>query len=447
MKQSLTTRLPKVLAIIFTIILVYLPFHEFLTTWIGVNLGHLSLLRGWKEVIILASVAPITYLVVVNKRLKQWLMRDPIVLLIIVYVTLLLVVGSWSNQAGRVSNFALLDGIMIDARFLIFFVFTLIVTTHTNFIKTHWQKIIIWPGVTVVLLGLSQLFLPINFLSHFGYGAHTIPGYSTVDQSLQYRRIQSTLRGANPLGAYLVLVIPALIIGIRKKLFSRSLAIFLSLIALYYTYSRSAYIGLAITLIVLLYLGAKTTRNRQIYWGLVGLVIAFAGILIIGFRHNPKVENVFFHTDTSSRAMTSSNAQRTSALETGIRQVRSQPLGDGPGTAGPASEHNKYPARIAENYYIQIAQEVGWFGLAVFVLINALVGLRLWQNRKDPLSGLLFATLIGLTFVNFVSHAWADDTLSLIWWGIAGVALAPAIINEHKSIKNGTNKKTARKTS
>ena len=60
----------------------------------------------------------------------------------------------------------------------------------------------------------------------------------------------------------------------------------------------------------------------------------------------------------------------------------------------------------------------------MFVLINAGVGYLLWLRRADPLALTLFASLIGLTLVNMLSHAWADDTLAYVWWGLAGVAMA-----------------------
>jgi O-antigen ligase len=82
---------------------------------------------------------------------------------------------------------------------------------------------------------------------------------------------------------------------------------------------------------------------------------------------------------------------------------------------------------FAENFYIQIGQETGVLGLIVFLSINIIVGYRLYLRRDDPLSLFLFASLIGLTVVNMVSHAWADDTLSLLWWAFAGVALSPKL--------------------
>ena len=64
-------------------------------------------------------------------------------------------------------------------------------------------------------------------------------------------------------------------------------------------------------------------------------------------------------------------------------------------------------------------------GLAVFILINVGVGYLLWLNRSDQLALALFASFIGLILVNLLSHAWADDTLAYVWWGLAGIALAP----------------------
>ena len=48
----------------------------------------------------------------------------------------------------------------------------------------------------------------------------------------------------------------------------------------------------------------------------------------------------------------------------------------------------------------------------------------------------LFGSLIGLTFINLLSHAWTDDTLAYVWWGLAGIAMAP--LPEIKDVlKNG----------
>jgi hypothetical protein len=45
---------------------------------------------------------------------------------------------------------------------------------------------------------------------------------------------------------------------------------------------------------------------------------------------------------------------------------------------------------------------------------------------------ILLASLAGITFVNLLSHAWTDDTLAYLWWGLAGIALAPIITSRQK---------------
>ena len=83
--------------------------------------------------------------------------------------------------------------------------------------------------------------------------------------------------------------------------------------------------------------------------------------------------------------------------------------------------------RIAENFYLQIGQEMGWLGLALLVAVQAWVFRSLWAVRRMMLPRILLASGIGLTIVNLFSHAWADDTLGLLWWGMAGIAISMTI--------------------
>jgi hypothetical protein len=148
--------------------------------------------------------------------------------------------------------------------------------------------------------------------------------------------------------------------------------------------------------------------------------------LTVAFHRSARFENFIFHTQTHSAVKTTSDESHLAALKISAKDIWRQPLGRGPGTAGPASIYNTgHQPRIAENYFVQIAQETGWLGLGLFLLINVGVGYLLWLRRADPLALSLFASLIGLTFINLLSHAWADDTLAYVWWGLAGIAMAP----------------------
>jgi hypothetical protein len=160
--------------------------------------------------------------------------------------------------------------------------------------------------------------------------------------------------------------------------------------------------------------------------------VIFAGAATVAtYKNNVHFQNFVLHTQHNSAIKTTSNEGHLEALEDGAKDVEKDPLGDGPGTAGPASYYNTgHQTKIAENYYVQVAQETGVIGLILFLLINVGVGYLLFLRRDDPLALSLFASLIGLAFINLLSHAWTDDTLAYVWWGLAGVAMAPNPLTE-----------------
>ncbi|HSX27255.1 MAG TPA: O-antigen ligase family protein [Patescibacteria group bacterium] len=422
-------RLAQKLSWIIAGVMALLPFHALITTWLGSNFGHLDGWRIWKELIIFGLAFPSGYLAVQDKKIRTWLKKDWLPRLIIVYVLLHFALGIWALKTGRVNNSALIYSWLINLRFLGFFTIVLVVSVKSSFLKKYWQKILLLPAGVVIIFGLLQRFvLPYDFLRHFGYGPKTIPAYQTVDNKLSYQRVQSTLRGANPLGSYLVLIIPALFFGLHKKPAFRYLALFGSLLVLFFSYSRSSWLGLLIAAGLFMYWSISKTRLKQVAI-IVGVIFVLITAGTLSFRNNRTIQNTFFHTDNQSTSIDSSNEDRVAALETSSREVFREPLGRGPGTAGPASIRNNQPARIAENYYLQIGQEVGLVGLTLFLGINFLIAKTLWKLRDDNLAKLLLATLAGITFINLLSHAWTDDTLSLLWWDLAGIAMAASVKN------------------
>jgi O-antigen ligase len=198
-----------------------------------------------------------------------------------------------------------------------------------------------------------------------------------------------------------------------------------SVFALYASGSRSAWIGLALCLAVIGWLLIRTRRGRLLFGAVAAAVVIVAAGSFWVLKHNVALQNAVLHTQDNSAVTTSSNEAHVSAVKTGLTDVAHQPLGDGPGTAGPASAYNApHPVRIAEDYYVQVVQETGWLGLALFLSILALVATELYQRASgSPLALAVFVALIGVMFINLLSHAWTDDTLAFLWWGLAAVAL------------------------
>jgi hypothetical protein len=99
-----------------------------------------------------------------------------------------------------------------------------------------------------------------------------------------------------------------------------------------------------------------------------------------------------------------------------------QPLGQGIGSTGSASLFSSSP-EIIENQYLFVAHETGWLGLALFSGISILVLIRSRERRADWLALGVFASGIGMLSIGLLLPVWVDDTVSIVWWGLAAISL------------------------
>ncbi|MDL2341623.1 MAG: O-antigen ligase family protein [Patescibacteria group bacterium] len=415
------------------IIIALIPFHALLTVWISSGFGHYTAFRLWKELLLLFVGLAVVYLVVTDHKIRSHTLTRRLVWLILAYAGLQLLTGFLSLRAGTVTPKALAYGLLVDLRFLTFFLFTWAIALRTNRLKANWQKLLLWPALVVIVFGLLQIFvLPADFLRHFGYGPHTIQPFETVNSNHDYVRIASTLRGPNPLGAYLIIPITALLVLCLQaaKKWRLALGVVAGFVVLGFSFSRSALLGALISASLVKLLLAKPAQAKRLLMGFAVVVVVVGSLGALVVHKNSRLENVVLHTQTKSAVATTSNDGHLHSLQRGLHDIAHQPLGRGPGSAGPASVYNNGRARIAENYFLQLGQEVGMLGLGLFLLINAGLGYLLWLRRTEPLALILFASLIGLTVVNLLSHAWADDTLAYVWWGLAGIAMVTVTADE-----------------
>jgi hypothetical protein len=193
------------------------------------------------------------------------------------------------------------------------------------------------------------------------------------------------------------------------------------LVALWASYSRSALIAaaVAIALVVVLAFGRRVSRRVWIFS--VVAAFALAGGLIAASGTN-FVSNVLLHNSFTSGAAIDSNQGHLNSLEQGTVRMVQQPLGAGIGSTGSASLLGDSPL-IVENQYLFVAHEAGWLGLALFLLISWKVLKGLWEKRSDWLALGVFASGIGLVVVGLLLPVWVDDTVSIIWWGLAAIVI------------------------
>jgi hypothetical protein len=378
-------------------IIVLLPFHAFLTVWLSSIFGHYTALRLWKEVLLFGLIAGAKYTLIRNRELRRTFLNSRLNQLILAYAALTLVWGLIAFELHKVTAKALGFGLLVNLRFLAFFLVVWVFAQKVPKAYANWQKWLVWPLGLVLLFGLLQYFvLPFDFLRHFGYGEQTIFPYETINHNVDHLRAFSTLRGANPLGAYLLLVLSVLTIAWRKQLKSwRGLLVAAGVIVLFLTFSRSAWIGVLLSAGTLSWCSVTSEKLRRwAVYGIAGSLIVLGG-LGLALRNNTTLQDLVFHTNDKSTIKESSNDGHASALRSGLKDIVHQPLGEGVGSAGPASVYTP-KARIAENYFIQVGQETGWIGLILFLAINLYLALALWARRQDPLALGLFASLIGL---------------------------------------------------
>jgi len=238
--------------------------------------------------------------------------------------------------------------------------------------------------------------------------------------------------------------------------------IVLILFALFFSFSRSAWIGGAVMLLVTLH----AALPRRIFWRsfaalmLAGVIVAAAGIAL-----SPKVLG----------RLSSSRGHLTRPLEA-VHMIIAHPFGLGLGTAGPASNRvsetcvmlrpqddpawaKSQPTLCVflgdtqvqpadhicrcpfhpENWYLQVGVELGILGFVLFILLMITVLRRLgMQNAKCKMqndihshfsfyiSHFTFLAFLAVSIAALFLHAWEDSAIAYTLWMLIASSCPPA---------------------
>lgn len=315
-----------------------------------------------------------------------------------------------------------------------------------------YSVVLLWPDMRQKLLGavaigvtivgvfalLQATVLPKDILQHIGYSSATIQPYLTVDQNPDFVRINSTLRGPNPLGAMAVIglsLIAALLV--RRVPFTRwqygigGMVIIGLIVALWSSYSRSAWLAMTFAVVMVMAgaTGLRIPSRRTI--ALSGVMLAVAVLVGLYALRSDFVQHVVFHTNPASPTTVKSDHEHLDSLRSGVVHTLAYPLGTGLGSVGSPSLLTDSP-RIVENQYFYIAAEAGWLGLLLHLVLFGYVVWRLWQRRDNALALGVAAAGIGMVIVGLVLPVWVDDTVGITWWALAGVALGSIAMQSGK---------------
>ena len=250
------------------IVLVLVPFHTFLSLWLSTFIGHFTLIRLWKEVIVVVICILVGRILYLDKRLRAYTLKTPLFRLMAVYAFFCIVVTIVSYILHGVSLYAASYGLLLDLRFLVWFALVYIVSMKSQWLHKNSLLLVAVPLLIVVVFGLLQFFvLPRNFLQHFGYNNGHTQFISVVplNQDSQTVRIQSFLRGANPLGAYLAAcsIFVAGYLLKKKKNYYLMVLLGMSLLALFLTFSRSSWLGF---FLAIGFIGRRVLSKKWLYY-------------------------------------------------------------------------------------------------------------------------------------------------------------------------------------
>lgn len=400
--------------------------HAPISVYLGMQLPELAVgIKAWKE--ILMSVLGLAALALLTKRglwrplLREWLVR---VALAYIVLHIILAVSMPDDLRSQVA------GLMIDLRFVAFFLLAYVAVRLRPDGLAKMLKTVVAGALVVLGFGLLQItVLPDNVLAGLGYGPDTIRPYTTIDRNPDFVRINSTLRGPNPLGAmcllYLSLALAYAMYGWRRLDPRRKVALLISMIiavmVLFASYSRSAYVAAMAASTIVGLAGILRRPSKRLVVATISAALAgVAGLFLV--QTTDWYSNVILHEDPESTVVSKSNQEHVNSLLDGTARVARQPLGAGVGSTGSASLYDADVTNdaIIENWYLFVAHESGWLGLTLFLAFNGLVLRGLWRLRKTWPALAMFAAGIGLALIGFLLPVWADETVALTWWGLAG---------------------------
>jgi O-antigen ligase len=423
-------------------LLAYAPFHAVISTWLTSNFGNEVLFKGFKDGLLFVLFVLSVW--VYRAKVKE-LLKLPVGKIAALYAVLVLGMAALVSGQNRVQIVGVVTLLRPIAAFIIGY---LVLSNKARMTK----RIFLAGALCVSLFGFLQAtVLPKDILTHVGYGQSTIPAYFTIDNNQDLVRIISTMRGPNPLGAYMVVVVSMLVsfgaylwrkAGNEKESPYLGIALIVGLIALYSSGSRSAWLGLLVSGFIVVWLWSTKKFRTVLMVGLVGFVLLGALGLRV-YKDTAFVSQTILHTDRNEWSSVNSDDARRANTRAAKRDVFAKPVGYGTGSAGIASTYGKKP-RIIENQYLLIAYQLGIVGAVLFLVLLVLMTAELWKVAHN--SGWwprgLVAAWVGLMLTAVFVPAFDDDALATILFMLAGATIYYTADKAHVKVRVDERTKT-----
>ncbi|MCX6811610.1 MAG: O-antigen ligase family protein [Candidatus Berkelbacteria bacterium] len=436
------------------IFLFLLPLNAFLTTYI-VHLFNLEstqrlILTLWKEWIVLALLIWAMGHLIKEKLAKQSSLKlfwfDYLIFGLFVLALLTII---WGSKNPKVIIF----GLRYDFEFFALYFIGRIMRPEPKKLKIALLTVLASSLIVALFAILQVTILPWDFLNRFGYtyALEWVPGADLqssqiVGSTRDLSRILSTLSGPNQLGSYLALIscsLLCIILFVRKNIYKLGAGVYflLILLPLYRTYSRSAWLGLAVAvlalmiyLLVRLFSKKKEAPKSNFYITMMAIVFLVV-IAILGYVYFNSVNSGLLKEMINRGFSTSGHIE---AMKRGVELIKDHPFGLGIGSAGPASQWSMGLTNeiITESNFLQFGVEMGILGMLGFIVIIITLIVKAFRQiaQKEDIATkiLLLGSALGLIALSVNSlflHSFADTVTSFTLFALLGIA-----INNRKNI-------------
>lgn len=417
------------------LLLALMPYQLFVPAWLhaqGVPAAVLRPLTAWREVLGLAIVVA-----AVRAARRAGRRIDALDLLAMAYVTL--------ASAYALVPTLFVDGAPLDSdvrwlgwRSLATFVLLLIACRHADLglrAREAADRALRWTAVVVALLaawefaddeGWNRFAVETVQVTRYQAEILDVPSATPDDVRVygsvggrEIVRVSSVLGSPLSLGHFLVVPFGlALERAARGRTRGAFAAAGLIGAAILFTQTRSAMVGAVVVLAAAVRRApGRSSAARTRFW----LLLVAAGIAAAPFVASAGLTDRFGDE--------SSNEAHREGFWDGLATVAEHPLGEGVGTSAGIGQRFGTATTVSENYYLQVGNELGVLGAALFVALVALVNRELRRARDrtgDAVTSGARSGFLGVSVAAFFLHSYANQAIAWTAFGVAGAGLATA---------------------
>jgi len=187
------------------------------------------------------------------------------------------------------------------------------------------------------------------------------------------------------------------------------------------TVTRSAIFAIAPVLMVMAAMARRFGRLLLVAFAC--MVVAVTMVSVIGIT-----------SQSFDRFLIEGSASSAGHLDAAVRSlvaIQENPVGIGLGTAGTIGQrYDRVDPLTNENWYLQIATEMGLLGAAIYAaitLVMTAICFLTYPTLRDPWTRALALGVggasIGFLIVSNFLHAWENTVVSILFWLLAGIVV------------------------